>query len=286
VTGVSATSGPTAGLSAGPDTGGTPIDVKGVGFLNQVEGLGFIERLGGYSVGTQYNVTAHSNTDLTSTTVPVNPGVVDVEVCTVTSCSFPSAKSNPVDAFLLYPPGDPKIDSISPASGPASGGTLVKITGENLGCATGVFFGKAAATKVENTTAINDCGSTTQVTATAPPGTTGKSVRVTVTTLEGDLTGFGPSTGTVHFTYTLPLKKLLTVKHFGNGKGTITSSPAGVTCGLGCRHSFPYGSTVTLTATPAAGSRFAGWSGACKGTRKCKVLMTSAQIVKARFVLR
>ncbi len=285
VTGVTATGGPTAGKSAGPDTGGTPIDVTGAGLADQVVVVGFVDALGPFSLGTQYNFTAHSESDLTSTTVPQNPALVDVEVCTVTSCSLPMPSEDPGDLFLLYPPGDPKVDSITPASGSSSGGTLVTITGENLGCVTGVFFGNVAATKVSNAAALLDCGSTTQVTVTAPPGKTGRSVPVTVTTLEGDLTGFGPSTGTALFKYTHALVLTLTVRDVGNGYGTVKSSPAGISCAkASCAHRFPYGSAVKLTAKPADGSRFAGWAGACKGTGKCTVRLKSARVVKARFV--
>jgi hypothetical protein len=286
VTGVNATAGPTSGSPAGPATGGTPIDVSGSGFTNQVIGLSFVDALGPFSLGTQYNFTANSDSDLTSKTVSQNPALVDVEACTVTSCSLPSTPLSFADTFLLYPPGDPNVDSITPASGPADGGTLVTITGENLGCVTAVYFGKRAATKVSNSEALLDCGSTTQVTVAAPPNTAGRTVPVTVTTVESDLTGFGPSTGTALFTYTHALLVRLTVKTLGAGRGTVTSSPRGITCGLGCSHRFKYGSAVKLTATAADGSRFAGWSGACTGTGTCTVRMNGGRGVQARFVQR
>jgi hypothetical protein len=43
---------------------------------------------------------------------------------------------------------------------------------------------------------------------------------------------------------------------------------------------------VSLKAKAAKGSRFAGWSGACKGTRRCRVRTTADLKVKARFVRR
>lgn len=287
VAGVTATAGPTAGEPAGPATGGTPIDVTGEGFADQVVGIAFVDSLSPFSLGTQYNVTAHSDSDLTSTTVPQNPALVDVLVCTVTSCSSPEDGSA---EFLLYPPGDPKIDSITPAKGPASGGRKVTITGENLGCVTGVYFGRVAAKKVSNARALLDCGSTTKVKVTVPPGKSGKSVRVSLTTVESVLTGFGATKDTVHFRYTHPVPQTLTVKHLlvipNGGRGTVTSSPAGLHCGGRCSHHFPYKSVVKLTATPAHGSFFAGWVGACHGKGTCRVRMNSAKVVGARFIKR
>ncbi len=55
----------------------------------------------------------------------------------------------------------------------------------------------------------------------------------------------------------------LTVTKTGSGTGTVTSAPAGVSCGSTCAADFAQGTEVALTATPATGSRFAGWSGDC-----------------------
>jgi hypothetical protein len=54
-----------------------------------------------------------------------------------------------------------------------------------------------------------------------------------------------------------------------SGPGTVTSSPSGIDCPGSCTGKFL--GSVTLTATPSAGARFKGWSGACSGTTTCVV---------------
>ena len=67
------------------------------------------------------------------------------------------------------------------------------------------------------------------------------------------------------------------------GSGTVTSNPAGINCGATCSAAFNSGTVVSLTAAPAAGSAFAGWSGACTGTGTCQVTMNAAANVIATF---
>ena len=68
------------------------------------------------------------------------------------------------------------------------------------------------------------------------------------------------------------------------GPGTVTSSPDGISCGTKCLASFARGSTVTLTAEPAIGAIFLGWTGACSGSsRTCLVTMSTDREVGAAF---
>jgi hypothetical protein len=75
----------------------------------------------------------------------------------------------------------------------------------------------------------------------------------------------------------------LTVIKNGTGTGTVTSTPSGVDCGGDCSEYYSNGTVVTLTASPAGGSIFGGWSGACSGTGTCQVTMNSNTTVMASF---
>ena len=80
----------------------------------------------------------------------------------------------------------------------------------------------------------------------------------------------------------------LTVKETGTGSGTVTSSPTGINCSSGtCSTEFEEGTTVTLTGTPAAGTKAVSWSGcnSVNGENKCLVTMTAAKEVTATFDL-
>ena len=67
------------------------------------------------------------------------------------------------------------------------------------------------------------------------------------------------------------------------GEGTVRSSPAAISCEPSCSASFTSGTSVTLTATPAAGWTFAGWSGDDRDCVDGSVTMDSAKRCIATF---
>jgi hypothetical protein len=152
---------------SGPAAGGTSVTITGTGFLAGGASVAF-----GASAAT--NVIVVSDTQIT-VTAPAGSGTVNVTVTT----SSGTTPIGPAGAFtyiaVVLPP--PTITTISPASGPAAGGTSVTITGTGFlaGGAT-VAFGASAAT---NVVVVSD----TQITATAPAGS--GTANVTVTTSAG-----------------------------------------------------------------------------------------------------
>ncbi|OGN80354.1 MAG: hypothetical protein A2X26_08530 [Chloroflexi bacterium GWC2_49_37] len=77
----------------------------------------------------------------------------------------------------------------------------------------------------------------------------------------------------------------LSVSTTTTASGTVTSSPAGINCGLDCLETYVNNTSVTLTAATSAGYTFTGWSGSgCSGTGTCIVSMTAARSVAANFI--
>lgn len=76
----------------------------------------------------------------------------------------------------------------------------------------------------------------------------------------------------------------LEISKDGTGTGSVESNPAGIACGTGCQAIFHGGTTVTLTATPDAGSIFSSWSDPACGTNvSCPVTVETDISLTATF---
>ncbi|UJW85878.1 IPT/TIG domain-containing protein [Devosia sp. SL43] len=166
VTGVSPTSGPTAG--------GTSVTITGTDLLNATA-----VRFGATNAAS---FIVNSATSITATS-PAGTGTVDVTVTTPGGTSATSA----ADQFTYV--AAPTVTSLSTTAGPTGGGTTVTIVGTGFSIATAVTFGGTPA----STFTIN---SPTSITAVAPAGSAG-TVDVRVTTV-GGTSATGPSD---QFTY-------------------------------------------------------------------------------------
>ena len=70
----------------------------------------------------------------------------------------------------------------------------------------------------------------------------------------------------------------------GTGAGTVTSTPAGITCGSDCTETVVAGTSVVLAATAASGSTFSGWSGgSCSGATACTLTLSADTMLTATF---
>ena len=183
---------------SGPTVGGTQISVEGTNFgvpggINppcSAAGIGVT--VAGVPVSSCIH---NSNTRVTITTspAPVNfTGVTHVVVSNGGGVSPPT-----VDNEFIYA-GAPKITSISPSFGTASGGTVVTILGTGflspLSQVSTVLFGGTNATSFQ---VVSD----TQIKAVSPPLNVAVDTPVQIQVIH-PLTGGSPNTTAATFTYT------------------------------------------------------------------------------------
>ena len=167
----------------------------------------------------------------------------------------------------------PAIGALAPTSVLAGvPGLTLTVNGSNFVASSGVRWnGTNRATTFASSTQLR---ATILATDVATVGT----AQVTVVTP-------APGGGTSNaLTFTITSGVSLAVVRAGTGSGTVTSVPAGISCGTNCSSTFASGTPVVLTAAPAAGSTFTGWSGGgCTGTGTCTVTLTAPTTVTATF---
>lgn len=132
-------------MGSGPASGGTTVTITGTGFSGATQ-VRF-----GTNAAPSFSVVNDTTIAVTS---PPGSGAVSITVTTPSR-----GASNPSSTQFYYIPA---VSGISPTSGPATGGTLVNITGTGFTSVTGVKFGGNTASY----TFVSD----TQITATAPAG--------------------------------------------------------------------------------------------------------------------
>ena len=101
----------------------------------------------------------------------------------------------------------------------------------------------------------------------------------------GDCTGSGACNVTMDQarSVTATFTQVFTLTVSVTGSGSVTSAPAGIDCPGDCSEGYLSGTSVALTATPAAGWRLIAWSGDCTGSGACSVTMDQARSVAASF---
>jgi alpha-tubulin suppressor-like RCC1 family protein len=126
---------------------------------------------------------------------------------------------------------------------------------------------------------------TSSNTAVATIDATGRATGVgagTTTITATDAAGASAST-----TLTVVGEANLSVFRTGAGTGTVTSNPPGINCGTDCSEVYANGTVVTLTASAASDSTFAGWSGCdTVSGATCTVTVDSGRTATAAFDLK
>lgn len=171
------------------------------------------------------------------------------------------------------------------ACGGGGGGAPVThpLTVATAGSGTGsVTSGPAGINCGASCTASFDDGTTVTLTAAAANGSvfSGWSGACTGSAAQASVTVDAARTCTADFAAMRALGVSLT----GAGSGTVTGNPAGIACGSTCSASHVDGTSVTLTAAPAAGSAFVQWGGDCAGAAaSATVILTAPRACTAQF---
>jgi hypothetical protein len=178
-------------------------------------------------------------------------------------------------------PGNSMLRSYSVATATASGTSHplgVTLGGNGTGTVTGDLAGIVCPD--DCTEAYADATDVT-LTAAADPGSTfegwGGACSGTGATCDVNMTGATSVVATFRRS-----EHSLAVQV--GGQGSVTSTPAGIACPGDCDEAFPDGTSVTLTATPAAGSTLATWAGNCSGAvATCVLEMTGGRAATVIF---
>jgi len=166
--------------NTGSTSGGTAVTITGTNFAT-----GATVKIG---ANAATNVVVVSATQITATTPAGTSGSA-----TVTITNPGVSGGNLTNGFTYV--ATPTVSSISPNSGPSTGGTAVTITGANFASAATVTVGGTAATNVAVV-------SSTQITATTPSGAAGAAtVAVTVNGQTGTLLNGFTYTSVVPISY-------------------------------------------------------------------------------------
>lgn len=209
----------------GSTSGGTTVTISGKNLQS-----GATVTFGGVA-GTSVNVM--NSGQMTAVTPAHAAGSVDVVV------TNPGGKSAILAAGFGYGSAAPGVSSISPNSGPTTGGTAVTITGSNFVVGALVFFGTVAATPV-------NVSSATQIQVSTPSVSTAAAVDVVVKNSDGQSGSL-----TNGFTYTDPPS---------NSAPTVSDvSPNTTSAGTDVAvdgTNFGSGATVNIGSTAASNVKF------------------------------
>jgi hypothetical protein len=222
--------------NSGPTSGGTNVTITGTGFTSATSVT--------FNGTPATNVVVASDSKITVTSPAQSPGSGNVRVSTPSGISATSSV-----AQFTYVANLPTVTSISPTSGPSTGGTSVTIKGTGFNGATQVLFGTVPASSFS-------VSSSTRITAVAPAQGAGWH-NVFVTTPAGT----SPAVTADQFTYVLTLPVVSSLSQTSGPtaggttvtvKGTGFSGATQVLFGTVPASSFSVSSSTRITAVAPA----------------------------------
>ncbi len=269
--------------NSGPATGGTQITITGSGFHAGAKVLVGQGSGAGEGAIPATDVTTISATEITAVTGAGNTGTWGLYVTTTAGTSTPTSGAR----FTYTLATRPTVTSVTPNSGPATGGTEITITGSGFHAGAKVLVGQGSgagegaipatdvttisATEIIAVTGVGNTGTWgLYVTTTAGTSTPTSGARFTYTlatrpTVTSVTPNSGPATGGTQITITgsgfHAGAKVLVGQGSGAGEGAIpatdvtTISATEITAVTGAGNTGTWGLYVTTTAGTSTPSR-------------------------------
>ena len=257
-------------LATGSLTGGTPQNLT-----SQVQWISSNAQVATITAGGLATAVGSGTTTITAVSGGIS-GSATLTVNVSGATSQPTLAIIPTSASATFVGETTQFIALGNLSGSGGAQNLTSnVVWSSSDVSVATIDQNGLATAVQANTAPNS----TTITAI---GTTNTNSLITATSVLSVATG-----GTVN----LPT---LAVYMSGTGTGTVTSSPGTINCGSSaagatCSGTFTLGTFVQLTATPAAGSVFGGWSSNCTAVvgnpspLVCQVQMKNNETVGAIF---
>lgn len=195
--------------STGTTEGGDIVEISGTNFAGKAEDIKV------FFGGAEAQIQSASSTKIVVKTPRNQEGAKNVTVINLTDYGIDIKK----DGFTyVLPPSNPKIESISPLSGPTTGGTEVTVVGYDIRSGAKLYIDgrEAQVTSIEITEEISDQGVIYKTTlkALTPSGTAGEK-EVKVVNPDGKY-----AVSAKPFTYKIP-EKALSITSITPNKGSV-----------------------------------------------------------------
>ncbi len=242
----------------------------GPAFALTVNGSGFVSGASVRWNGAARTTTFVSSGQLTAA-IPASD-IAAVGQALVTAVNPGTVASNAL-SFTVTTPAPATLSTLSPASAPAGRPAFtLTVNGARFVSGASVRWNGAART----TTFV----SSGQLTAAIPASDIAAAGTAQVTVVNPGAVATSALPFTVNSSFSLSVNKIGP----NSWRGTVTSGPAGISCGKTCSSTFTAGTVVTLSARVIGNAVFAGWSGGvCSGTGTCTVTMDGVKSVTAAF---